>query len=249
MKPWKRARSTPPPGEPLSPPGLVWLLVTLTLAVLLHAGQVPIWLVLGFLALAGWRAAIVWYSWSLPAPALRLLLALLAAGAVLAHYKTLLGRDAGVALLAAMAACKLLETRDLRDGVVLVFLGYLLVMGKLLYSQDIPVVAGLLGVVLLLLTAQMMLHRQHAGLSGLAPLRLAGRMMLLALPVMVWIVRQGSEGDIQLPSLLLLALMAWSIAIMAHILRHALDVPIWVGTLGALGYTFLSWTLTGWVGG
>jgi hypothetical protein len=68
MKPWKRARSTPPPGEPLSPPGLVWLLVTLTLAVLLHAGQVPIWLVLGFLALAGWRAAIVWYSWSLPAP-------------------------------------------------------------------------------------------------------------------------------------------------------------------------------------
>ena len=185
MKPWKRARSTPPPGEPLSPPGLVWLLVTLTLAVLLHAGQVPIWLVLGFLALAGWRAAIVWYSWSLPAPALRLLLALLAAGAVLAHYKTLLGRDAGVALLAAMAACKLLETRDLRDGVVLVFLGYLLVMGKLLYSQDIPVVAGLLGVVLLLLTAQMMLHRQHAGLSGLAPLRLAGRMMLLALPVML----------------------------------------------------------------
>lgn len=39
-------------------------------------------------------------------------------------------------------------------AVVLVFLGHLLVMGKLLYSQDIPVVAGLLGVVLLLLTAQ-----------------------------------------------------------------------------------------------
>ncbi len=74
-------------------------------------------------------------------------------------------------------------------------------------------------------------------------------MGLLALPVMTWIVGQGPEGDIQLPSLLLLVLMAWSIAIMAHILRHALDVPVWVGALGALGYTFLSWTLTGWVGG
>lgn len=30
-----------------------------------------------------------------------------------------------------------------------------------------------------------MLHRQHAGLSGLAPLRLTGRMLLLAVPVML----------------------------------------------------------------
>jgi hypothetical protein len=45
-----------------------------------------------------------------------------------------------------------------------------------------------------------------------------------------------------------LALTAWSIAVMAHILRHALDIPVWAGALGALGYTFLSWMLTGWIG-
>ena len=73
-------------------------------------------------------------------------------------------------------------------------------------------------------------------------------MGLLALPLMVWIVQQSPDGDIALPSLLLLGLMAWNIAIMAHILRHALNTPIWGGALYALGYTFLSWTLTGWIG-
>ena len=47
---------------------------------------------------------------------------------------------------------------------------------------------------------------------------------------------------------LLLALMVWSIAIMAHILRQTFETSIWVGVLYAIGYTFLSWTLTGWIG-
>ncbi|HCK82268.1 MAG TPA: hypothetical protein PK880_01570 [Candidatus Competibacter sp.] len=70
----------------------------------------------------------------------------------------------------------------------------------------------------------------------------------LALPLMFWISQQGREGDIELPSLLLLGLMVWSIAVMAHILRHAFETSIWQGALYALGYTFLSWTLTGWIG-
>jgi transglutaminase-like putative cysteine protease len=90
-----------------------------------------------------------------------------------------------VALLTAMAACKLLESRALRDGVVLVFLGYLLVMSNLLFSQDIPMVAYLFAVVVVMLAAQILIHRQHAGLTALVPLRLAGRMALLAIPVML----------------------------------------------------------------
>jgi hypothetical protein len=77
----------------------------------------------------------------------------------------------------------------------------------------------------------------------------AGALMgLLALPLMSWIVYQQPGGDTQLPSLLLLALMVWSIAVMAHILGQAFDTSVWVGALYALGYTFLSWTLTGWIG-
>ncbi len=118
-----------------------------------------------------------------------------------------------------------------------------------------PVVVAILQILLDLVLLTSLLHlalRWHrhprrfeqtlSALTGVGTL-----MSLLALPLMVWIVQQGAEGDITLPSLLSLGLMAWSIAVMAHILRHAFDTPIWVGTLYALGYTLLSWTMTGWI--
>ena len=109
---------------------------------------------------------------------------------------------------------------------------------------DLVLLAGLLHLALLARRHPRRFEQTLSALTGTGTL-----MGLLALPMVSWVVGQGSEGDIQLPSLLLLTLMVWSIAIMAHILRHALDVPVWAGALGALGYTFLSWMLTGWIGG
>ncbi len=191
IKFWKRRRSSqtlPSPKqseEPLTRTALAWLLATLVLAVAPHAQELPVWLTVLFAALAGWRGFLVFGNRALPPRWLLLLVAALAGAGVLIDYRTLLGRDAGVALLTAMTACKLLESRALRDGVVLVFLGYLLVMSNLLYSQEIPRVAYLLAVVIIMLTAQVLIHRQHAGLTALAPLRLTGRMVLLAIPVML----------------------------------------------------------------
>ncbi len=171
--------------QPLTPTALLWLIVTLTLAALPHASEAPAWLIPAFIGISGWRVFIVVRNAPPPPRWMLLILALLAAAGVLITYKTLLGRDAGVALLTVMTACKLLETRSLRDGVVLVLLGYLLVMSNLLFNQDIPMVAYLLAVVTLMLAAQMLIQRQHAGLSGLMPLRLAGKMLLTAFPVML----------------------------------------------------------------
>jgi hypothetical protein len=108
---------------------------------------------------------------------------------------------------------------------------------------DLVLLAGFLHLALLMSRHPRRFGQTLSALTGTSTL-----MGLLALPLMVWIVRQGADGDIQLPSLLLLVLMAWSIAIIAHILRHALDIPIWGGAVCALGYTFLSWMLTGWIG-
>ncbi len=173
------------PVDPLTPQALIGLLAALVLAMGPHTRELPVWLTLLFASTAGWRAFIVIRNRALPSRRLLLLLAVLAGSGVLIHYRTLFGRDAGVALLTAMTACKLLETRGERDGVVLVFLGYLLVMSNLLHSQDMPMVAYLLAVIIAMLAAQVMIHRQHAGLTALAPLRLAGRMLLLAIPVMI----------------------------------------------------------------
>ncbi len=191
MIPWNRKnrrrpiKPTAQSLEPLTPLALTWLLVALSLAVAPHSGQLPIWLTALFAVALGWRGFISMRGRSLPPRGLLLVVAVLAGAAVLIDYRTLFGRDAGVALLTAMTACKLLETRGLRDGVVLVFLGYLLVMSNLLYSQEIPMIGYLFAVILLMLAAQVMIHRQHAGLKTLAPLRLSGKMVLQAIPVML----------------------------------------------------------------
>lgn len=181
----QKRQTNAPPVEPLTQSGLAWLLVALALAVAPHTFELPIWLSTLFFAMIGWRGVIALRNRPLPSRWLLLAVAVVAGAGVLIDFRTLFGRDAGIALLVAMTACKLLETRGLRDGVVLVFLGYLLVMGNLLYSQEIPLVAYLFAVVLLMLAAQVMIYRQHAGLGALTPLRLTAKMALQAIPVML----------------------------------------------------------------
>ncbi len=108
---------------------------------------------------------------------------------------------------------------------------------------DMVLLSGLLYLGLILRRRPKRFEQTLSALTGTGSL-----MGLLALPLMFWIVNQESGGDTTLPSLLMLVLMVWSIAIMAHILRYAFETSIWLGALYALGYTFLSWTLTGWIG-
>lgn len=181
----KPKNPTPPTTELLTPQALAWLLGALALAVAPPHSELPLWLTVLFAGLLCWRGYIALRGMMLPARGWVLVITALAVAAVLIDYRTLFGRDAGITFLIAMSACKMLETRTVRDGVVLVFLGYLLVMSHLLYSQEILMVAYLLVVMLVMLTAQMLIHRQHAGLQKLASLRLIGKMVLQAVPVML----------------------------------------------------------------
>lgn len=129
------------------------------------------------------------------------------------------------------------------SGFLVLLLGAPAPVALLQILLDLVLLAGLLHLVLLL--------NRHLGRfeQTLTALTGAGTLMgLLALPLMQWIIRQGTGGDTTLPSLLMLGLMVWSVAIIAHILRHALDTSVWAGAMYALGYTVLSWILAGWIG-
>ncbi|CDI01505.1 conserved membrane hypothetical protein [Candidatus Competibacter denitrificans Run_A_D11] len=123
----------------------------------------------------------------------------------------------------------------------------------LMINDPLPValLEILLDMVLLsgLLYLGLMLHRHPRRFEqALSALTGSGTLIgLLALPLMSWMTHQAQGDDVVLPSFLLLALMIWSIVIMAHILRHAFEISVWQGALYALSYTFLSWTLTGWI--
>ena len=82
-----------------------------------------------------------------------LLVALVGAGCagILLEFRTLFGRDAGVAMLVMFMSMKLLELRSRRDAMVIVTLCYFLLLTHYFYSQSIPTGLWLLAAVALLL--------------------------------------------------------------------------------------------------
>ena len=114
---------------------LPWTLFALSIAVLPHLPYLPLWVTGAAVACAVWRFAIEKRRRLLPSPWIRGGLALGCFLGVLATYDTISGVGPGTALLAIMAALKLLETRKRRDQFVLLFISVFLIMSALLREQ------------------------------------------------------------------------------------------------------------------
>lgn len=169
--------------SPLGP--WLWLLTPLFLAALPHFTRAPLWLGLACSSLWLLRLAAVARPHLIPSRPLRLVLTLLCVAGVYASYGLLLGPEPGTALLLLLLGLKPLETKGYRDQLVIVLLTYLLVLLHFLVSQSLPA-AGYMVAVVLLNTAAMLglVHNQSQGHPGFR-LRLAGILVLQALPVML----------------------------------------------------------------
>lgn len=170
----------PPP-----PLGRYWLIGALFLVLLPQLSRLPLWLSSGCAILIIWRVMHELRGWPLPGRGVRMMLALLGLGSVLIVFHSIIGRDAGVALLAVMLSLKLLEIHTSRDAMIALFIGYFLVISGFLFSQSLFMGAYLFAVVLLLTTALTALnhhgdhrdtHRQY--------LRIGGALLLQSLPLM-----------------------------------------------------------------
>jgi transglutaminase-like putative cysteine protease len=117
------------------------LLLALLLVAAPHALRMPWWLTLLTLGLYGWRVQIALGRGALPSRWLMLAVAALSLAAVYVEYRTLFGRTPGIVLLVLFSGLKLLEMRTHRDGAVVAFLCYFLIMTNLLYTQSIPTAA------------------------------------------------------------------------------------------------------------
>ena len=172
------------PVVPLPAQAWPWLLLALALVLVPHMSRLPLWLS-GLVIVVGlWRGWSAWQGKSLPGRWLLLPLTLLVVAGLFFSFRTLLGRDPGVALLAAMAALKLLESRTARDAQVLIMLGFLLLMSHLLFDQEIPTAIYLFCTTIFLIAAQAVSQRRNPT-RGWPELKLAGRMALQAVPIML----------------------------------------------------------------
>ncbi|HJW54286.1 MAG TPA: DUF3488 and transglutaminase-like domain-containing protein [Burkholderiaceae bacterium] len=161
------------------------LLVTCALVLAPHASHLPWWIPAFSTALLLWRGWITFHGSRMPPRWLLLPLAALAMAGVYWSYKTLLGREAGVAMLVLLLSLKLLEMHARRDLHVIVFLSFFLMLATFFYSQSIGIALFMLVVLIALLTTQ--LSFQY---TGTVPplrqrLRLGALIAGLAIPVML----------------------------------------------------------------
>jgi len=106
------------------------------------------------------------------------------------------------------------------------------------------VISGLIEAALLLLITWLFLYLRSVPTRLLqTATALAGTgfiFSLFALPLFYWGVYFTSDPVVEtLISLLVLVLILWNIAVMTHILRHALSSPLILGLFGALTYIAL----------
>ena len=118
-----------------------------------HVPYLPFWISGGFIGCAIWRYVVERRRRMLPSRWVRGGLALVCFLGVFGTYSAISGVGPGSALLAIMAALKLLETRKRRDQFVLLFISIFLVMSSLLREQYLWSLPYVIGSTLIILTA------------------------------------------------------------------------------------------------
>lgn len=161
---------------------LPWTLAALALAVVPHIQYLPAWITLALLACGAIRWQIERKRWRLPAVWLRIVLPLAGFVGVFASFESISGVGPGSALLAVMAALKLLETRQRRDQFVLLFISIFLIMASLLREQHVWSLPFLIAGLVLTMTAWLRLSAS-SGTAVRESFATGGRLMLYAAPL------------------------------------------------------------------
>jgi len=160
-----------------------WTLLALGAGVLPHVRHLPVWVSAAVAVTGLWRLVIAHRQSPLPGRVLRLLGATVALVAVLATYRTVNGIEAGSALLALMAALKLLETRVLRDYVLLVLIGCFLLLAAILRDQSLVLLPYYALATWLAVAALAAVTRTSEAMPWRRAVALSGRMLLYAAPL------------------------------------------------------------------
>ncbi len=130
------------------------LLFAALLVLIPHAAHLPPWISLLCMVTLLWRGVVTFRGTRMPPAWLLLPVSLAAMGGVFASFHTLLGRDAGVAMLVLLVAFKMLEMHARRDLFVVIFLCFFLVLTNFFYSQGIGTALLMIASIVALLSAQ-----------------------------------------------------------------------------------------------
>ena len=163
----------------------LFLLAVIAWVLLPQTQHLPWWCSALAACVLVWRGYLALAMRPLPSAWWRLGLLALAIAATLLTHKTLLGRDAGVTMLAVLLTLKTLELRARRDAFVVFFLGFFCMLANFFYSQSLLTAASMLLGLLGLLTVLVNAHMPVGKPPLLQAAKTAGWMALLGAPIMI----------------------------------------------------------------
>ena len=150
-----------------------------------HFVNLPIWTIAVVLVAIGWR--ILQNLGKIRELPKWMLIPLVIFGGlgVFAEYWTIVGRDAGLALLTVMTSFKFLESRHHRDMLILVFLCYFLIATHFLFSQSIPTALMMFATLIVITATLITLNQRDDSVPLKDRLATSSRLVILSVPLML----------------------------------------------------------------
>ncbi len=164
---------------------LLWLIAAQGAALLPLYWSLPFWLPLIWTGVLVWRLQEFRGRWPMPGRMLKVALTGGCVAGLLFSFRTMLGLEPMVSLLICAVLLKQLEMQRRRDALLLVFLNFFLIGVQFLFAQELLISLYAAGCVLLAVTALLSIQQRAGSDRAARSLRLAGRMMLHALPLTV----------------------------------------------------------------
>lgn len=149
----------------IQPSLLSSLIIAQALVLLPYYDRLSPWISLVFAVCAFWRLMVAFGYWSLPKNSIVSLIAV--SSGLLIFFESGLNRESALSLLAITFSLKLLELKSLRDSMLIVFLGYLLIIIYFLYSNSVA--AGVYGLIVFLYVTFVLIGLNRIG--DIRPLR------------------------------------------------------------------------------
>ena len=163
----------------------LFLLAGIHLSALPLYGDTPLTILLLLAVLSLWQFFIIRKDQHNPGKLLQLLIILIAFVTVLYSYGHIFGRQPGIALVTLMTVLKLFETKNLRDGYIIIYSAFFIIASNFFHSQSIWLILYVFFVVIFLLAILIALSDRLKSLSLKNRLAMASRFVLYATPLML----------------------------------------------------------------
>lgn len=174
------------PELPIPNGAVTWLIMSLAAAVGWHIPHIPAWATVVAVLVGAYTYYRIIKSKPLPPRLLRIILVICMAGGILMTFRSFLGRDPGITALVLFGTMKLMELKNRRDFMVIVFICYFMVFGNFLYDQSIEDLAfTLLATVLITATLLRLNHPPEEKIKISSMFRVSFKLIMYSLPFTV----------------------------------------------------------------